>query len=129
MKKLIKSQRGQALVSLLLISIIGFTVVAAAAILVYGNSQAASTVEQGEYAYYVAQSGIEEGLLRLLRNPNYSGTPNGQPLSLSSGTVVISVSNGLITATGTFQDSVRKIQAQTVYNNGIRTISSWKEVP
>ncbi len=128
MKKLIKSQSGQALVSLLLISLIGFTVIAASAIMVYGNTQAASIVEQGGYAYYVAESGTEEGLLRLLRNPNYSGTAEGQPLSVGSGSVVITVNNGLITATGTYQGSVRKIQAQTVYNNGIRTIISWKEV-
>ncbi|HYM65620.1 MAG TPA: hypothetical protein VES68_04050 [Candidatus Sulfotelmatobacter sp.] len=131
MKKLIfLSNSGQALISLLFIAIIGITVISSAVILVYGNSQSASLNEQGSYAYYVAESGIEEGLLRLLRNPNYTGTTVGQPLSVGLGSVIISVStqSGLITSVGTYGSTIRKIQAQTVYNNGIRTILSWKEI-
>lgn len=128
MRKILNLQAGQALVSLLLISVIGITVIAAAAVFIYNNIQAASTVEQGENAYYIAQSGADEGLLRLLRNPNYSGTPVGQPVSVGSGSAVIEVSNGTITSIGTYNSSVRKIQVKTVYNNGILTISFWKEV-
>ncbi len=128
MKKFITRTNGQALISLLFIVLIGFTIILAAAILIYNNIQASSIVEQSTKAYYIAESGIEEGLLRLLRNPQYTGTAAGQPLSVDSGSVVITVSGGLITATGTYNNTVRKIQAQTVYNNGVLTISSWKEV-
>lgn len=131
MKKLIFVQEsGQALISLLFVAIIGITVISSAAILVYGNTHAAGITEQGTYAYYIAESGAEEGLLRLLRDPNYNGTPLNQPLLVGDGNAVIEVStgSGLITSIGTYNSIVRKIQVQTVYNNGMRTISSWKEV-
>lgn len=120
-----KNVRGQALVTLLFFVIIGVSVVAGAAAVVYTNVLAASTVEQGEGAYYVAQSGIEEGLLQLLRNPNYAG----ETLPVGSGSVTIQVASGTITATGTLGNSSRKIQVQTVYNtNGQLTIVTWKEI-
>lgn len=129
MEKLIKKQSGQALVTLLFVAIIGITITVAAAIFVYQNIQASSVTEQGVDAYYVAEAGIQEGMIRKLRDSSYSGTPAGQPLSIGGGTVVISTtSSGLITAIGTYNNSVRKIQVQTVYNNGILTIQWWKEV-
>lgn len=129
MKKLyfIKNDSGQALVTLLFFIIIGMTIIAAAVVFVYENSQAASITEQGIYAYYAAEAGAQEALIRLLRDPNYTGTPIGQTLAVGSGNTTITVSNGLITSTGSFQNAKRKIQVQTVYNNSILTISSWKE--
>lgn len=122
------NSKGQALVSLLFIVLIGFTIITVAAILVYVNFQSASIAEQGTYAYYIAESGAEEGLLRLIRNPLYPGTPAGQPLTVSSGSAQIQVSAGVITSTGTYNNAVRKIQVQTVYNNNVLTITSWKEI-
>lgn len=126
MKKI--NQKGQALVSLLFIVLIGFTVITMAVILLYVNSQSASITEQGTYAYYIAESGAEEGLLRMLRNPSYVGTQIGQPLSISSGSADIVVSNGIITSTGKYNSAVRKVQVQTVYNSGVLTITSWREI-
>lgn len=128
LKFILNSNSGQALVTLLFFTIIGMTIITSAAVFVYENSQSASVTEQGTYAYYIAESGVEEALLRLLRDPTYSGTPNEEPLLIGDGSVLIDVNNGLITATGTYQSVVRKIQAQTVYNNYIFTISSWKEI-
>lgn len=122
------SSSGQALVTLLFFTIIGMTIVSAAAVFVYENSQSASIAEQGTYAYYIAESGIEEALLQMLRDPNYVGTPALQPLSIGTGSVKIDVDSGIITATGTYQNVVRKIQAKTVYNNSMLNISSWKEI-
>lgn len=126
MKKM--NQKGQALISLLFIVLIGFTVITMAVILLYVNSQSASITEQGTYAYNIAESGAEEGLLRMLRNPSYTGTQIGQPLSVSSGSADIVVNNGTITSTGKYNNAVRKVQVQTVYNNGVLTITSWKEI-
>jgi len=130
-KSIFIQQSGQALVSLLFIAIIGITIISAAAVLVYGNIQSASVTEQGTYAYYVAESGAEEGLLRLLRDPNYPGTPVGQSLAVGLGSVTIQVNtlSGLITSTGVYNNTIRKIQIQTAVDvNGARTITSWKEV-
>ena len=122
------NSKGQALIVLLFFSLIGITVISAAALVAYGNISSASIVEQGNYAYYVAESGAEEGLLRLLRNPSYSGTPQGQPLSVNGGSVTIVVSGGTITAVGTYNNNVRKIQVETAYSNYARTVISWKEI-
>lgn len=128
MKRVFKGQVGQAMILLIFVAVIGITIISAAAVFVYENLIATSLTEQGTYAYYVAESGIEEGALRLLRNPSYTGTPVGQSLTVGSGTVDIAVSGGTITATGIYNNTVRKIQAQTVYNNGVLTIQSWKEI-
>lgn len=114
------------MISLLFIAIIGLTIVISAAVIVYGNIYSASINEQGVYAYYVAESGAEEGLLRLLRNPDYPG--ESFSVGLGSVEVEVSTASGLITSVGTFNNAVRKIEVQTVYNNGMRTITSWKEV-
>jgi hypothetical protein len=129
MKKISNKQSGQTIIILLFITIIGMTIIAATTMSIFQNMQASSVIEQGTDAYYVAESGIQEALVRMLRDPNYSGTPVGQPLSIGGGTVVISTSSGgIITAIGTYNNSVRKIQIKTVYNNGVITIQSWKEI-
>jgi len=130
-KKLnLNSHSGQALVTLLFFVLIGMTLISAAAVFVYENTKSASATEQGVYAYYAAESGVEEALLRMLRDPNYTGTPVGQPIPIGDGNVVVQVStaSGLITTTGVYQNAKRKIQVQTVYNNNVLTITSWKEV-
>ena len=121
-------QSGQALISLLFVAVIFISIMSAAAILVFGNMQSASITEQGTYAYYVAESGIEEGILRLLRDPSYTGTSLGLPLIVGQGQAVIQVSDGIIISIGTYNNSIRKLQVQTMYNNGVLTVSSWKEV-
>jgi type II secretory pathway component PulK len=127
-KNKIKNQTGQALVTLLFVVVIGITIITAAVIIIFQNIKSSSITEQGVYAYYVAESGIEEGILRLLRNPLYTGTAVGQPFVVGQGSAVISVDGGgIITSQGTYNDAVRKIQVKTLYNNGMLTITSWKE--
>ena len=123
-----KSTSGQALITLLFFVLIGFSIISAAAAMIFNNTQAASVTEQGNYAKSVAESGIEEALIRLLRDPNYSGTAPGQPLSINGASVEIQILDGTIIATGTHNNVVRKIEAQTVYNNNILEVISWKEV-
>ena len=134
MKRFKKNNKGQALVSLLFITAIAFTIIAASAIFIFQNIQGATVEEQGVGSYYMAEAGANEALLRILRDPNYTGTPQGQPLAIqtasATGSAQIQYSSisGMITSIGTYNNSVRKIQVQTVYNNGVLNISSWKEV-
>jgi len=119
---------GQALVTLLFFVLIGFSIISAAAAMIFNNTQAASVTEQGNYAYSAAESGIEEALVRLLRDPGYSGTPLGEPLGINGGSVEIQVLEGTIVSTGIYNNVMRKIEAQTVYNNNILEVISWKEI-
>jgi len=122
--KILLNQKGQAFVTLLFFVIIGITIISAETIVLFTNILSASTTEQGTNAYYVAESGIEEALLRLNRNPGYAG----EVLTVGEGNAVIQVDNGIITATGTYANSIKKIQVQTVNNNGELKIVSWKEI-
>lgn len=104
--------------------IIGITIISAEAIVLFTNILSASATEQGTNAYYAAESGIEEALLRLNRDPGYAG----EVLTVGQGNTVIQVNNGIITATGTYVNSIKKIQVQTSSSSGTIKIVSWKEI-
>lgn len=118
------SQAGQAIVTLLFLAAISIAVISSVVLVVFNNTLASSGFEQGTMAYYYAESGIENALVRLLRDPNYSG----ESIDLEGGSVVTQVSSGTITSTATVANSVRKIQVETLYNNTVLTITSWKEI-
>lgn len=119
---------GQALITLLFFVLIGFTIISASAAMIYNNILASSIKEQGNYAYAIAESGVDEALIRLIRDTTYTGTLPGQPLNLNGGTADISVMNGIIISTGTYSNSIRKIEAQTVYTNNELSVISWREI-
>lgn len=122
-----KQQKGQALITLLFFVIIGVTIISAAVIVILTNSLSGSRMEQGFGAYAVAEAGIENALLRLDRNPYYTG----ETLSVGNGTATITVSgNNLITilSVGTLYNAVRKVQATVTNNNNAFTVTAWKEV-
>lgn len=122
------SQGGQALVTLLFFVVMGVTITSAAVVIVLANTRIASKVELGSNAYYIAESGAEEGMVQLLRNPFYSGT---ETLSLNGGMATVSATQGsptTILSVGQYNNFIRKVQIQTVYNNGTVTIQSWKEI-
>lgn len=123
----VSKKNGQALVTLLFFIIIGITITTAAAVILLGNNLTTSTVEQGTTAYYAAESGIENALVALLRNPTYAG----ETMTIDNATVIVQVAQGnpiVITATGKYANTLRKIQANAVYNNNTLSISSWKEI-
>lgn len=117
-------QAGQAVLTLLFFMVIGLSIITAVVIVVVNTAQAGSNVEQGTLAYYGAETGVENALLRLLRDPNYTG----EVMNIDGGTVTIVVSGGTITSTARIDNSIRKVEVQTVYNGNILTVSSWKEI-
>lgn len=124
---MIKLNKGQTLVTLLFIMIVGLTVTSAAIAVVLVNSKGSSKFEQGTNSLFVAESGIENAMLRLLRDSNYTG----ETMTVGDGSVTIEVSGvdpKIATSTGTVGDASRKIQIQADYNNDIWRIVSWKEI-
>ncbi|OGK16093.1 hypothetical protein A2774_01840 [Candidatus Roizmanbacteria bacterium RIFCSPHIGHO2_01_FULL_39_12c] len=118
-------KRGQTLIMLLVFMIIAITVTTAATALILVNSASAQKMEGGIIAYSVAESGIENGLLRLLRNPFYTG----ETLNLDEGTATITVTGSnpyTITSTGQSGSFTRVLQVVVNYN-GNMTIASWNE--
>lgn len=122
------SQKGQALVTLLFFMLIGIAVTSSAIAVLITNAMGTSYSDQGVESYYVAESGIEDAILKLIRNPSY--TSSGYSIPVGDGTATVTISNGYATSSGSLANTIRKIQIKTVYNNdGTLIITSRKEIP
>jgi hypothetical protein len=117
-------QKGQAVVTLLFFMVIAISIITSIVIIVVNSATSGSNVEQGTVAYYSAETGAENALLRLLRDPNYTG----ETMNVNGATVTITVSSNTITSTAKYANSIRKVQVQTLYNNNVLSVSSWKEI-
>ncbi|SRR5258706_15579911 len=133
MKKLYynKNSKGQALVTLLFFMVLAITITSAAIILLVNNITGSSINEQGTGTYYAAQSGAEEAIIRLIRDPNFSG----ETIQIGDANVIVQVtaqgSNYNILSVATSNNDVRKIQAVLTYSHSSTaafTISSWNEI-
>lgn len=128
MNKEIIKNRGNALITLLFFALITIIVTSAAIVMLMINSGAVTTVQQGNDAYSIAESGVENALLRLLRNPSYTG----EVLTIGSGTATITVTGGTtktIISKGTIGNFERSIQVVATYTNNVLTVTSWDETP
>lgn len=123
--------RGQALITLLFFTIIGVTVTSAAVVMILVNSLSGTKQQQGEIAYEVAASGAENGIIRLLRNPSYTG----EVLPVGSGSATITVTGSgtsgdpyIILSKGTTGIFVREVQVTATYQGNLLTVTSRKEL-
>lgn len=119
--------KGQTVVILMVFMVIASTITAAAVALSIINSQSASAIELGNNALSVANSGGENAMLRLLRNPSYTG----ETMTVGDGTATITVTGTnpyVITSKGQVGDFSRTIQVVAT-GSGFLTVSSWKETP
>ena len=117
-------QKGQAVITLLFFMVIAISIITSVVIIVLNSATSGSNVEQGTVAYYSAETGAENALLRLLRDPTYAG----ETMNVGGATVTINVSGNTITSTATYSNSIRKVQVQTLYNNNVLSVTSWKEI-
>jgi len=125
--KLRIKSKGQALVTLLFFVLISLTITSAAIIIIVANSLSANRFQEGTKAYYMAESGIENALLRLLRDPNYTG----ETLTVGTATSVVTVTGTnpkTVVSVGKDGNFTRTVQAQATYTNGFYTFSNWKEL-
>lgn len=96
--------------------------------LLINTSQALSTsrTQQGAVVLGYAESGVENAILRLLRDPNYTG----EVLTVGSGTVTITVSgsNPATIFSQAVSGQIRRSLLVTVDDsNNELVITSWKE--
>ncbi|OGH17862.1 MAG: hypothetical protein A3C22_03300 [Candidatus Levybacteria bacterium RIFCSPHIGHO2_02_FULL_37_10] len=120
-------ESGQALITLLFFVLISLTITSGAIIIIIINSLSVSKSQEGTLAYYIAESGVENAMLRLLRDPNYAG----ETLIIGESTVIITVTGSnpkTAVAVGQNGNFKRTIQVDMDYNNGYYTISNWKEI-
>lgn len=112
---------------LLVFMAIALTITSASLYVLLNSIESGTKRSDSILAYGAAESGAENALLRLVRDPQYSG----ELLNIGDGNAIISVLQGnpsTITSLGRVRNSVRKIQLEIVYNIGILNVVSWKEI-
>ncbi len=121
---------GQALVTLLVFIAIATTIIGAAVVVTIINSQSTSKYEIGQEALSVAEAGVDNAILRILRDPNINYT--SETLTVGNGIADITVSYALptitVTSQGTVGNSIRNIEVVGNYSNNQFTTTSWKQV-
>ncbi len=121
------SQQGQALVILLVFMVIAIVLTTTAVAMTIVNSTAASHVEQSDEALKIAESGIENALLRLVRNPFYRGSETLTIAGASATVEVTGTSPISIVSTGAYGTFTRVVEVIAETNSEV-TIISWKEI-
>lgn len=121
--------RGQAMIMMLYIMVIGVIVTTGAVYALFNNTAVASMDELGMLAHSAAESGIENALLRLIRDPTYVGETVTFDTQRSAVVTVASASPQVITSVGITGRVTRKVQTAVQYNSGILTIVSWVDIP
>lgn len=127
------SQKGQALITLLVFMIIGLTITSAAIVMILVNSTSGARQQQGELAYQIAQSGVENAKLRVLRTPPPQYT--GETLPVGNGQAVIIVTGSgtvadpyVILSKGELGSFIRQVEVRARYQDNLFQITSEQEV-
>lgn len=127
MKKTI-NKTGHIVIILLVVSLVAVAISSAAVAWIIDDTYAGSRIQRGLKTFVAAETGIENAMLRLLRDPSYTG----ESLVVDDATVTISVtggSNKTITSQASLENFSKKIEVQTEYTEGVLTIISWSEQP
>ncbi|HLD26853.1 MAG TPA: hypothetical protein VJB63_02775 [Patescibacteria group bacterium] len=93
------------------------------------NTQTSTKFQQSFTALYTAESGVENALLRLLRNPNYIGEI--VPIDTGNATITVTDIGGgqkQIVSVGKSYTILRTLQIVVSYIDNILTVVSWKEI-
>ena len=117
---------GQSLVILLVFVAVAVTITTTTASLAAINSTTSSHLELGQITLNMAESGLENALIRLLRDPSYGG----ETLTVDAGTATITISGTnpyIITSVGDYAGFTRQVQVTVLFTAGRMAISSWLE--
>src|SRR5258708_27891042 len=121
-----KNQKGQALLILLNVMGTAMIVTTAAAAVRISNLISTGNYETSRQAYSVAESGMENALLRIHRDPNYAGETIAVTVGSTTGTATSTVtgsSSKTIVSEGVVGTFHRKLQVTGNYVNTVFTTS------
>lgn len=107
--------------------IIAIIITTASIALVINSSKGTDKVYQGANSLDIAESGAETAMIKLLRDPNYTG----ETLTVGNGQAVITITGTnpkTILSHGTLNNFTRTIQVIVDTSNNTLTATSWKEI-
>ena len=119
---------GQTLVALLIFMLVAMTITVAATAIAVINLQSNNAFASGSQALYDANSGIENAILELERDPAYGGST----MTIGSGTATITVSGTgslTIVSVGSVGNFSRTVTATATESNDLITVTGWNETP
>ncbi|MDO8609916.1 MAG: hypothetical protein Q7R95_05170 [bacterium] len=123
----ISKNKGQALIIIMILIAISTIILTETIQIMGSNTIGGTSLQEGNIAHQIAESGIENTLLLLLRNPYYSG----ETLPVGEGTANVSVTTNnnikTITSIGMINNFQRKITVNISYNNYVIRIIDWKD--
>ncbi len=123
-------RKGQTLISLIVVVAMSIIIISTVLGLVISNSINTSVIQQSGLVRSAAESGMENALLQLLRNPDYEGETI--PAGISGYQTVITVTgddtNKTLESTATSLNYRRKIKVDITYNENIMQIISWRDI-
>lgn len=122
-------QSGQAVVTVLFVVVIGMLVTTGAITMLLNAYQSLTNQELGREAYAAAEAGIENGMLRLLRDTSYTG----ETITFMGGkTAVVTVVQSpdiVMVSMGTVNNVSRKIQVNAHITDMNIIVDTWREIP
>lgn len=122
-----KNESGMALVTVLIFSVVAIIVITLGIMLMVIQTGSSSKVASSQESMFVAESAMENALIRLLRDPNYTG----ETLTFQNGTATITVEGSTqktVTVTSNVLSSNRTLRVTLTENEGASAVSSWREV-
>lgn len=122
-----KTNKGQTLIIFLIYILVAIIVTSAAVAVLLTGAKNTDKVYQGSTAYDLAESGAEVALLKLLRDPSYTG----DTLTVGTGTATITITGTnpkIITSKGTLYNFTRSVQVTADTSNNVVTVTSWKQI-
>lgn len=126
MKKLKQKSSGHILITLLVVMVATTVISMAAVSWVIDNTQGSSQTQHGLSALMAAESGVENAMMALLRNPSYTG----EVFIVGDATVTVTVSGTtekLIISQSIEGNHSRKLEVTASYIDNVLSITSWKE--
>ncbi len=121
------AQQGLTMITLLIFMAVAVTTITATVIIILVNTSTAQKIQDATTAREIAESGAENALLRLIRNPAYTGETFTIGEGTATSTVSTSGSTYTIVSTGTLRKSVRTIQVVSQYTTSMQIIS-WSDI-
>lgn len=120
-------QKGQTMIMLIFFVLMALSITIAAIFIMTVTSSSTTDEQIGIETKELADSAGENAVLKLERDPTYTG----EVYTVGAANITISVTGGatkIATASATENSFTRKVEIHMNYTNNVLSVSSWKEI-